>query len=119
MPYSMRHRVGSHQKPLAAGPALERPFGGSKPISAGRPKSMILLRIVLASILILVIGAPTFSDQASTAYKRGVSAESQTQYDAAFEAYGEAHKLKPKDPQYLIAYLRVRAIAAAEHVRKG
>jgi general secretion pathway protein D len=89
MPHSMRHRAWSQ------------------------------LRIVLASILILVIGAPTFSDQASTAYKRGVSAESQSQYDAAFEAYGEAHKLKPKDPQYLIAYLRVRAIAAAEHVRKG
>jgi general secretion pathway protein D len=89
MPHSMRHQVWSH------------------------------LRIVVASILILVIGAPTFSDQASTAYKRGASAESQNQYDAAFEAYGEAHKLKPKDPQYLVAYLRVRAIAAAEHVRKG
>src|ERR1700682_1906052 len=89
MPHSMRHRAWSH------------------------------LRIVLAAILILVIGAPTFSDQASTAYKRGASAESQTQYDAAFEAYGEAHRLKPKDAQYLVGYLRVRAIAAAEHVRKG
>src|ERR1700674_3812317 len=89
MPHSMRHRAWSH------------------------------LRIVLAAILILVIGAPTFSDQASTAYKRGVSAESQTQYDAAVEAYSEAHRLKTKDPEYLAAYLRVRAIAAAEHLRKG
>src|SRR5437016_13704397 len=77
------------------------------------------LRMVLASILILAINAPAYADKAKAAYDRGVRAESQTQYDAAFEAYKEAYALKPKDSRYLAAYLRLRGSAAAEHVRKG
>src|SRR6266513_1200581 len=77
------------------------------------------LRIILASILILAINAPTYSDQAKAAYTRGVRAESQNQNDAACEAYKEAYALKPKDPKYMAAYLRSRASAAAEHMRKG
>src|SRR5256886_2522427 len=77
------------------------------------------LRIILASILILAISAPTYSDQAKAAYTRGVRAESQNQNDAAYEAYKEAYALKPKDPKYMAAYLRSRAAAAAEHMRKG
>jgi len=80
---------------------------------------MMHLRIVLASILTLAISASAYSDQAKAAYARGVHAESQTQYDAAFEAYKEAYALKPKDPRYVAAYLRLRTSAAAEHVRKG
>ena len=76
-------------------------------------------RMVLASILILAINAPAYADKAKAAYDRGVRAESQTQYDAAFEAYKEAYALKPKDSRYLAAYLRLRGSAAAEHVRKG
>jgi len=75
--------------------------------------------MVLASILILAINAPAYSDQAKAAYARGVHAESRTQYDAAFEAYKEAYALKPKDPKYVAAYLRLRTSVAAEHVRKG
>src|SRR5437016_11758505 len=85
----------------------------------GGSDDMRHLQIVLASILILVISAPAYSDQAKAAYARGVHAESQTQYDAAFEAYKEAYALKPKDPKYMAAYLRLRTSAAAEHVRKG
>ena len=77
------------------------------------------LRIMLALILSMAISAPTYSDQANAAYARGVRAESQTQYDAAYEAYKEAYALKPKDPKYIAAYLRSRASAAAEHMRKG
>ena len=80
---------------------------------------MMRLRMVLASILILAINAPAYADKARAAYDRGVRAESQTQYDAAFEAYKEAYALKPKDSKYLAAYLRLRTSAAAEHVRKG
>ena len=76
-------------------------------------------RIVLASILILVLGAPLYPDQANTAYKNGERAESQQHYDAAYEAYQQAYALKPKDPRYLAAYLRARAHAAAEHVQSG
>src|SRR6266480_2407258 len=77
------------------------------------------LRIILASILILAISAPTYSDQANAAYARGVRAESQNQNDAACEAYKEAYALKPKDSKYMAAYLRSRESAAAEHMRKG
>src|SRR6266436_6687051 len=77
------------------------------------------LRIMLALILSMAISAPTYSDQANAAYARGVRAESQTQYDAAYEAYKEAYALKPKDPKYIAAYLRSRASAAAEHMQKG
>ncbi len=77
------------------------------------------LRIMLAAILIMAVSAPTYSDQAKAAYSRGVRAESQNQNDAAYEAYKEAYALKPKDPKYIAAYLRSRAAAAAEHMRKG
>jgi general secretion pathway protein D len=77
------------------------------------------LRIMLAAILIMAISAPTYSDQAKAAYSRGVRAESQNQNDAAYEAYKEAYALKPKDPKYIAAYLRSRAAAASEHMRKG
>src|SRR6266849_14142 len=77
------------------------------------------LRIMLASILILAISAPTYSNQAKAAYTRGVRAESRNQTEAAYEAYQEAYALKPKDPKYMAAYLRSRASAAAEHMRKG
>jgi len=77
------------------------------------------LRIMLALILSMAISAPTYSDQANAAYARGVRAESQTQYDAAYEAYKEAYALKPKDPKYIAAYLRSREAAAAEHMQKG
>ena len=77
------------------------------------------LRIMLALILSMAISAPSYSDQANAAYARGVHAESQNQNDAAYEAYKEAYALKPKDPKYIAAYLRSRAAAAAEHMRKG
>jgi general secretion pathway protein D len=77
------------------------------------------LRIMLASILIMAISAPTYSDQAKAAFTRGVHAESQNQTDAAYEAFKEAYALKPKDPKYIAAYLRSRAAAAAEHMQKG
>jgi len=80
---------------------------------------MMHLRMVLASILILAINAPAYADKTKAAYDRGVRAESQAQYDAAFEAYKEAYALKPKDAKYAAAYLRLRTSAAAEHVRKG
>src|SRR5882762_1854631 len=85
----------------------------------GGSNNMKHLRIMLALILSMAISAPTYSDQANAAYGRGVHAESQNLNDAAYEAYKEAYALKPKDPKYIAAYLRSRAAAAAEHMRKG
>lgn len=80
---------------------------------------MMRLRLILASILMLAITPATYSDEANSAYKRGVRAESQTQYDAALEAFKQAFTLKPREPKYSAAYLRLRAYAAAQHVQKG
>jgi general secretion pathway protein D len=62
---------------------------------------------------------PTYADQASAAFKRGARAESKNQSDAAFEAYKQAYALKPKDPKYATAYLRVRTAVAINHVQNG
>jgi general secretion pathway protein D len=80
---------------------------------------MMRQRLVLASILILMLGAPSYPDEAKAAYKRGVRAESQKQYDAAYQSFQEAYALKPKEPKYVTAYLRLRAYAAAQHVSNG
>lgn len=80
---------------------------------------MIRLRVVLASILILGLGLPSYSDEAKSAYERGKRAEIKLDYDAAFEGYRQAYSLKPKEPKYITAYLRSRASAAAQHVKTG
>ena len=80
---------------------------------------MMRLRLVLVSILMLAVTPPTYSDEAKSAYKRGVRAESHTQYDAALEAYKRASTLKPRDPKYSAAYLRMRSYVAGQHVQKG
>ncbi len=80
---------------------------------------MMSLRLVLVSILMLAVTPPTYSDEAKSAYKRGVRAESHTRYDAALEAYKQASTLKPREPKYSTAYLRMRAYVAGQHVQKG
>lgn len=80
---------------------------------------MMRLRFLLASLLVLTLSAAVYPDEARTAYKRGVRAESQKQYDAAFQAYKRAYSLKPNEPGYATAYLRSRTYAAALHVANG
>ena len=77
------------------------------------------LRLVLASILILTLSPVGYPDEAKAAYKKGVRAESQKQYDAAYEFFKQAYTLKPKDSLYEMAYMRARASAAAQHVSNG
>lgn len=80
---------------------------------------MMRLRFLLASLLVLTLSAAVYPDEAHTAYKQGVHAESQKQYDAAFQAYKRAYSLKPNEPRYATAYLRSRTYAAALHVANG
>jgi general secretion pathway protein D len=77
-------------------------------------------RTVLCSLLVVTLSAPAaFPDEAKNAYKNGVRAESQNQYDQAFDEFKKAYTLKPKDPKYTSAYLRIRTSAAEEHVHQG
>src|SRR5258705_1081933 len=119
MQISLPPRVWRYKKSFGARLTIENPFAGSAPISSGAAKRMTLLRITLAVILMMAIGAPAYSDQASAAYGRGVRAEAVPDYDAAFVGYAEAYRLKPKETKYVVPFLRVRGIAAEEHVRQG
>jgi general secretion pathway protein D len=85
---------------------------------AGRD-NMTNWRILLVSVLVVGSCLPGYADRASSAYKRGVKAEVQNDYDRAFEAFKEAHEAKPKDSKYAQAYIRLRFYAANEHVRAG
>ena len=77
------------------------------------------LQILWAMFLVLAVSLPGHADQASGAFKRGVQAEAANKYDEAFQAYSQAHTLKPKDAKYFTAYTRLRFYAALEHIRQG
>ena len=76
-------------------------------------------RILGALIVLLSLTVAGCADDANAAYKRGIKAESQNNFDEAFQAYSQAHSLKPKDARYFTAFTRLRFYAATEHVRKG
>jgi len=76
-------------------------------------------RILGAIILLFSLTVGGYADEATSAFKRGVKAESQNNYDEAFQAYSQAHSLKPKDARYFTAFTRLCFYAAIEHVRRG
>ena len=76
-------------------------------------------RILGAIILLVSFTVAAHADQASGAFKRGVQAESKNDYDGAFQAYSQAHSLKPKDAKYFTAFTRMRFYAAIQHVGKA
>ena len=82
-------------------------------------RSMKNVRILGALIVVLSLTVAGYADQAAAAYKNGVHAEEKNDYDGAFQAYSQAHSLKPKDARYFTAFTRLRFYAATEHVRKG
>lgn len=75
--------------------------------------------ILVVVLSLLAFSLPVSADQASAAYKRGTRAETQNQYEQAYDAYNQAHTLKPKDANYYAAYLRLRFYVAVEDVRTG
>jgi general secretion pathway protein D len=77
------------------------------------------LRISWVAGLVLALTLLAHADQASSAYKRGVQAESQNKIDEAFDAYSQAHALKPRDAKYFTAYTRVRFYASLEHIKEA
>jgi general secretion pathway protein D len=80
---------------------------------------MMRLRILLIPMVFLFVSSPAYSDGAKAAFNRGARAQSQNQYDEAYEAYKQAFALKPNEPKYEMAYLRSRALAAEQHVQAG
>jgi general secretion pathway protein D len=80
---------------------------------------MKYLPLLETAFFVLLLVPAGNADQASAAYKHGARAEGQNHYDEAYQAYRDAHSLKPKDPKYLAAYTRIRFYAAVEHLRAG
>jgi general secretion pathway protein D len=80
---------------------------------------MTRLRLLLIVILAGATALPVVAESAEHDYKVGSKAEVRGNYDAAYQAFKRAHDLKPSDPKYMSAYLRMRFYAGAEHIRKG
>jgi general secretion pathway protein D len=80
---------------------------------------MMRARVLLASVLILALAVPNYPDEAKSAFQRGIRAEIQKQYDAAYEAFRQAYALNPKEAKYVTAFLRARANAGALHISNG
>jgi len=80
---------------------------------------MKMLCRLLICVAVVALCLPGYADSASDAFKRGVKAEAQNNFDAAFEAYKQAYQLKNKNPKYQTAYTRIRFYAAQQHVQAG
>jgi general secretion pathway protein D len=81
----------------------------------------IFLRAALGAVLFVLALAsvPAHAQSANSWDKTGAKAESREDFDAAFEAYRQAHLKKPKDLRYKTHYERMRFQAANQHVDRG
>jgi general secretion pathway protein D len=95
----------------------------------GRAKSLITRAnqaAVRAFPYVLFVGSvasltavPARAQSAGTWDKRGANAEVHEDFDAAYEAYRQAHLKKPKDLRYKARFERMRFQAAVAHVDRG
>jgi general secretion pathway protein D len=76
-------------------------------------------RALLAILLSFSIAVPVYANKAETLYKDGQKAETQNNYDAAYEAYNQALTLEPKNTKYVTAVTRMRFYASVQHVHSG
>ncbi len=82
-----------------------------------RAGARLLGVLVLAGCFAAVPGA--HAQTASTWDRRGQNAEAREDYDAAFEAFRQAHLKKPKDLRYKTRYERLKFESANMHVDRG
>jgi general secretion pathway protein D len=76
-------------------------------------------RAALAILLSFSIAVPVWANKAETYYKDGQKAESQNNYDAAYEAFTQALTLEPNNTKYATAVTRMRFYASVQHVKSG
>ena len=90
-------------------------------IRARRNWSGWLLAILVLGGGIVAAGAGTtaHAQSANGWNKRGQNAEAREDYDAAFEAFRQAHLKKPKDLRFKTRYERLKFEAANQHVDRG
>jgi general secretion pathway protein D len=80
---------------------------------------MIGSRFALYTILTFAFAVPVFAESAESAYRAGERAEKKNDPDTAFQAFKRAHEIKPSDPKYMAAFLRLRFTDAAQHIHSG
>ncbi|HXN49282.1 MAG TPA: hypothetical protein VN893_21700 [Bryobacteraceae bacterium] len=73
----------------------------------------------IVSIVVAVLCVPAYADKAKDAYNKGVKAQRQQNFDAAYGFYKEAQTLSPSNPRYVAAYLHMRFNVAQEHIHSG
>ena len=78
-------------------------------------------KISCALFCVSVVATPALVHAQSAAVfnKRGQAAEIREDYDAAYEAYRQAHLKSPKDLRYLAHLDRMRFLAATQHIDRG
>jgi general secretion pathway protein D len=74
---------------------------------------------MLFAMTLGIAAIPVLAESAEHAYKAGDRAEKKNDYDAAYEAFRQAHERKPNDPKYMAAYLRLRFYAGSQHIHTG
>ena len=83
-------------------------------------RSLFQAGAAVALFAAATLAVPTVHAQSASAWsKRGADAEVREDWDAAFEAYRQAHLLKPADLRYKTHFERARFSAAAAHVDRG
>lgn len=88
----------------------------TKPVRTGTMVNCQRLAILMA---LTALSLPAYADVANDAYKHGVRAERQVDYDAAYSYYKQAYTSAPNNPRYLAAYTHMRFNAASQHVHTG
>ncbi len=77
------------------------------------------LSVPLIVSLLATASAPAPAQSARALDKRGQAAEIREDYDAAYEAFREAHRKRPGDLRYQTRYERLKFQAAVAHVDRG
>ncbi len=73
----------------------------------------------ILSIVVAALSLPAYADKGKDAYNKGVKAQRQENFEAAYGFYKEAHTLTPGNAKYMAAFLHMRFNVANEHVHTG
>ena len=93
---------------------------GLSPSSCSHRAQIHSLSLAFLLLSLAVFCAPSAHAQSAAAWnKRGQAAEIREDYDAAYEAYRQAHEKRPADLRYTAHLDRMRFLAATQHIDRG
>src|SRR5579862_9899331 len=76
-------------------------------------------RFLLWAILVCALSMAALGESAKHAFKAGERAEKKNDLDTAFQSFKRAHDIRPSDPKFMAAYLRLRNDASTKHIQMG